>query len=251
MNYDLSWVRRLIISPPFGSRIFNSDNYTRVMGTYTAEPRPGWLRQVIKTVRPVPGGWVNKIGLRNPGLFNVTLTKDRIFSITGFNDHNWLVMLEYIRSQIKILGYFPLIELNLSCPNVHEYNISPDILKLLCSELPIICKLPPVLEVYDLASLCMESGALLLHCCNTLPVPRGGESGRRLFEYNLPIVTTLAAKYPGKIIAGGGIIGLEQIMEYKRAGASYFSISSACFTPCKLPSIIRIVNKLERWKRVN
>ena len=57
------------IGPPFGNYIYLP--YTiPIKGSYTFEKRPGLFTQIIKTLRYDfdKGGWINKIGLRNPGL---------------------------------------------------------------------------------------------------------------------------------------------------------------------------------------
>ena len=57
------------ISPPFGNYL-NLNNTMSIKGSYTLEPRSGLLSQIAKTLRYsfVYNGWVNKIGLRNPGI---------------------------------------------------------------------------------------------------------------------------------------------------------------------------------------
>ena len=53
----------IYISPPFGNYISLKDCYS-VAGTYTYFRRKGLIKQVLKTLRPVKGGWRNSIGLR-------------------------------------------------------------------------------------------------------------------------------------------------------------------------------------------
>ena len=58
----------LFIAAPFGNYLKFS-NTLSVVGTYTLHPRKGRLKQIIKTLRYVPGdGWVNRLELRNPGI---------------------------------------------------------------------------------------------------------------------------------------------------------------------------------------
>lgn len=86
---------------------------------------------------------------------------------------------------------------------------------------------------------CVESGVRYMHLSNTLPTPRGGESGRRLFGYNVPFVARIAGRYPEiTIIAGGGIYSPEAMKVYQQAGATHFSLSTVFFTPWRVPSIL-------------
>ena len=57
------------ISPPFGNYI-NLPHTTSIKGSYALEPRSGLLPQILKTLRYSfqHNGWINKIGLRNPGI---------------------------------------------------------------------------------------------------------------------------------------------------------------------------------------
>ena len=244
MNDALEWIKPLIISPPFGSRLPSSKNYTRVVGSYTWQKRPGWLMQVARTVRPTAkGGWVNKIGLRNPGIRNITFRPDRIYSVVGFTDNEWLDIAHYLdHLSRRWIGRFA-VELNLSCPNTEDYVISDRALNLICSRMPIIAKLPPTAAADILAERCMEAGVMKLHLSNTLPHPNGGESGPELFRVNLPIVQRMAKRYPGKIIAGGGVYDPSYYYVYKEAGAWRVSVASVLFTPWKFPAIVRAANK--------
>ena len=58
----------LFISPPFGNYI-NLPKTTPIRGSFTLNERKGKWKQIFKTLRYIPGvGWINKIGLRNPGI---------------------------------------------------------------------------------------------------------------------------------------------------------------------------------------
>ena len=55
------------------NNIDGNNSYTEfipVKGSFTLEPRDGLILQIIKTLRYsfTYKGWVNKIGLRNPGI---------------------------------------------------------------------------------------------------------------------------------------------------------------------------------------
>ena len=68
------------ISAPFGNFLQHSTfarNAICVTGTFTLKPRPGRLKQILKTLRYVKSeagwGWRNQLGLRNPGIFKLSL----------------------------------------------------------------------------------------------------------------------------------------------------------------------------------
>ena len=83
INSNTSNTKQLFISPPFGnyfpSVIINelitkvqktNVQTTSIVGSFTLEPRPGLLSQIIKTLRysTEHQGWINKIGFRNKGI---------------------------------------------------------------------------------------------------------------------------------------------------------------------------------------
>jgi dihydroorotate dehydrogenase len=80
----------------------------------------------------------------------------------------------------------------------------------------------------------------LLHCSNTISTERGGESGKRLKALNLPIVERVAKRFPTiPIIAGGGIYSPQDVVDYRNAGATLFSLSTVFFTPWRVPAILK------------
>ena len=64
---------KYFIAAPFGNYL-KFKNAISVKGTFTVNPRPGRLKQIVKTLRYVKTeagwGWRNQLGLRNPGLFD-------------------------------------------------------------------------------------------------------------------------------------------------------------------------------------
>ena len=76
------------INPPF-SNYLNLPNTISIKGSYTLERRDGLLSQIFKTLRYSLeyGGWVNKIGLRNPGIdYGITKYKpNNILSLALLN----------------------------------------------------------------------------------------------------------------------------------------------------------------------
>ena len=59
------------ISPPFGNYLhFNNADCISIRGSFTLQPRDGLWLQILKTLRYSwkEQGWINQIGLRNPGI---------------------------------------------------------------------------------------------------------------------------------------------------------------------------------------
>src|ERR1019366_2202583 len=222
-------MKKFIISPPFGNWI-DSKKFTSVLGSFTWKARPGLLKHALKTFRPYEGGWINKIGLRNKGIRSIPYFEDRfIYSVVGLEDDDWERILYYIPPNTNV-------EVNLGCPNVHEYGIPPSIMKDYCTKFNVIAKLSPDENIKETAAMCIEAGVQKLHVSNTLSDPngKGGISGRRLFRMNLDNVYVLSQKYPGKIIAGGGIYDKHVLRAYEWAGATNFSLSTVWLTPWRV-----------------
>lgn len=226
-------LKPLLISPPFGNWI-NRPYATSIRGSFTWHPRHGLLYHTLRSLRPIRGGWVNQIGLRNPGLQRIKFDETAIYSLVGLEHDDWDRMLALCQPNIAI-------EINLGCPNVHRYGIPPETLRQFCQRFPlVIAKLPPTPMVDELAAMCVDVGVRYLHLCNTIPTARGGESGRRLFALTLPIVERIAARYSDiTIIAGGGIYDADQLNSYSRAGATHFSLATIWFTPWRVPSVVQ------------
>jgi dihydroorotate dehydrogenase len=219
-----------LISPPFGNWI-GSDKCTSVLGSFTWERRPGLIYNTLRSFRRVKGGWINQIGLRNPGIRSIKSFESRhVYSMVGLEEGDWERMLEYCPPGIHV-------EVNLGCRNVHDYGIPVEVLKDYCRKFSVMAKLSPDENVDAMAAMCIEAGVGLLHLSNTVATPRGGLSGMPLFEVNLPIVTRLAARYPGRIVAGGGIYNRDILQAYERAGATYFSLSTVWLTPWRVKTI--------------
>lgn len=231
----------LVISAPFGNYIQPS-GATPTLGTFTAKERPGRWWQVLRTVRYYPrlGAWVNKIGLRNPGIEWLTQRAgagqvnlaDKIVSVHGFTADEWTLLVERAAS-LRPLA----VELNMSCPNVGHIDW-PDWLfgRAVESGVRTIVKLPPV-NFEQMTEHALGAGVRTLHCCNTLPVPAGGVSGKPLKPVALQCIRAvreiaLAHRVDGlTIIGGGGITTPTDIDEYIDAGAAHVAIGTKVMNP--------------------
>ena len=78
-----------------------------------------------------------------------------------------------------------------------------------------------------------------IHACNTLPIDKGGLSGKELVPYTSKFVKQIKDSYPDiEVIAGGGIDSLKDIDYYKSIGADHVSLGTVCFNPLKLRKLI-------------
>ena len=215
------------IAAPFGNYLHKPDMYS-VMGTYTLQPRPGLLKQILKTLRYSfhYNGWTNKLGLRNPGI-ETAINKyyqnpsRRIISLYGFNKGEWETLAKYTRGMKQ--------ELNLSCPNVENkfhntgcpVELFPD----------AILKMSPLTTEEEIV-MYMERGVRRWHFSNTLPVSQGGLSGKTLMQYNRKLIKfTLSEDKRAKVIGGGGITSMSDVRFYKDLGCIGVSLGSVCFLP--------------------
>lgn len=234
-------MKEIIISPPFGAYVRHKDA-TSVLGSYTWKRRPGRLLKSLQfiydnLVHPVEGGWRNRIGLRNPGIVSLSALSDKfIYSIVGLEPDEWeciyYLLLEKSHSRPVHL------EINLGCGNVHEYEIDKAVLRRYCDAFVVTAKLPAGPHGDRVAGMCVDAGVGFLHVGNTLPGPTGSISGLPLQHVNLGAVERLARTYSVPIIGGGGIYSYDDLLAYRRAGASHFSLCTVWFRPRQALRII-------------
>ncbi len=245
-------MKPIIISPPFGSYI-SSPLATKVLGSLTLHPRPGRFWKTVQffldnILHPVPGGYRNRIGLRNPGITNVGVLSDHyIYSIVGMEKYDWeaiLIVLNNIPQDVSD-GNLIHLELNLGCRNVHDYGIESSTLREYCKYFRITVKLPlDETKIFNIAEMCVDSGVDYLHCSNGLLSDLGMLSGRPAKQVNLPLVEKMATLYPHiPIIAGGGIYQWQDILDYRNVGATYFSTSTIWFRPWRAQALLERYDK--------
>ena len=219
------------IAPPFGNYLHRPDMYS-VMGTYTLLPRPGLLKELLKTLRysHFHKGWTNRLGLRNPGIergINKYYVQPhrRIISIYGFNYGEWKTLAEYTRG-IRV-------ELNLRCPNVGMKGNTGCPVELFDTS-HVIVKVSPHTTENEIVSY-MERGVRKWHFSNTLPISQGGLSGKTLMTYNAKLIKfTLGEDKCARIIGGGGVTNMSDVRFYKDLGCIGVSLGTVCFIPFAL-----------------
>ena len=225
-----------------------------VKGT-TKEPRFG---NPTPRIAECDNGLINSVGLQNPGIENVInkefpklkkrYSKKIIANISGFSVDEYAFLANIMSAQ-DMVG---IIEVNVSCPNVHSGGMSfgTDI-KSVCevvkavkghSTKPVYVKLTPnVTDVCEIAKACENEGADGLSLINTLLGMRinlktkqpiiankmGGYSGKAVFPVALRMVYQVYESVSIPIIGIGGISDAEDVIEMMLAGASAVQIGSA------------------------
>ena len=237
-----------------------------VKGT-TREPRFG---NPAPRIAETEGGMLNAVGLQNPGIDRVLAeelprlreiySKPIIHNISGFS------MDEYVECCAKADAspYTDIIEVNVSCPNVHHGGMSfgtdPNMVhdvtkavKAVCRK-PVYLKLSPnVTDIVSIAKACAEGGADGLSLINTLMGMRidlkkrapilanttGGLSGPAVFPVALRMVWQVYEAVDLPIIGMGGVSTAEDVAEMMLAGATAVQVGAANLVdPCACKKII-------------
>lgn len=238
-------------------------------------PRITWTRS----------GMINAIGLANPGLEGwrndvaprIKDVETRVIgSIAGDSIEDYV---EVARAMDACEG-LDLVELNVSCPNVHsglEFGADPGALReLVCSVhaaapgLDLIVKLSPIVvgtphTIVDLSRVAIDSGAKALTLTNTVPAmgidvntrepilanTTGGLSGPAIHPIVVRLVhlvyTRFAKEAQVDIIAAGGVTRWEDAAEFILAGATAVQVGAGNFAD---PKAGRKVDRgLSKWMR--
>ena len=215
-----------------------------------------------------PMGLMNSIGLQNPGVewfieheLADMLTIDTL-TLVNLGGHS---MDDYIRGAALLdTTDAPVIELNISCPNVDAggmaFGIQCHSASAVVREVrkvtdkTLIVKLSPNAEnIVDIAVACEEAGADAVSLVNTFqamaidvhtrrPVfHRGtaGLSGPAIFPIALRMVRDVCKAVQIPVVGLGGIATGEDAVAMILAGAAAVQIGTAAFThPLRLPKII-------------
>ena len=226
------------ISAPFGNFLQHSTfakNAICVTGTFTLKPRPGRLKQILRTLRYVrtEKGWTwrNQLGLRNPGIFNgiENTNSNSVMSISSLEPNDWKILYEIVPKDMSV-------ELNISCPNVDAH---PNLTKTFAKDKRKWCivKVPPTITPKQLDKI-VSLGYNCIHASNTVPTAKGGLSGKMIMPYTLKIIDYMKNNHNDvTMIAGGGVYSKQDAKNYLDAGADHISLGSVCFTPWKIKGI--------------
>ncbi|MBD5348619.1 MAG: dihydroorotate dehydrogenase [Bacteroides sp.] len=233
----------------------------------TLHPRYG---NPLPRVAECEGGMINSVGLQNPGIHAVIaeeLPKMRkafdgpiIANISGFSVDEYRECCRLIDGEEQV----SIIELNVSCPNVHgggmSFGTCPDsvaeVVKAVkeVSSLPVYVKLSPnVTDIVSIAKAAEDAGADGLCLINTLlgmridlktrrPVvanTMGGFSGAAVFPVAVRMVWQVAHACKIPVIGCGGVTTADNVLEMMMAGARAVEVGTAnLINPWACPEII-------------
>ncbi len=221
----------------------------------TAAPRFG---NPTPRIAECTAGMINSVGLQNPGIdavitqelpkLKACFHKPVIANISGFSLDEYVSCCEKIDREEQV----GLIEVNVSCPNVHNGGMAFGTCPESAAEVtravkavtrkPVYIKLSPnVTDIAEIARACEEAGADGISLINTLlgmridlktrkPVianKMGGFSGSAIFPVALRMVYQVyeAVKIP--IIGMGGVSTAEDVLEMMLAGATAVQVGAA------------------------
>ena len=233
---------KIFIAAPFGNYL-SYDNTISVTGSWTLKHRAGFWKRLWRIASSLRydfklKGWVNKLGLPNEGI-EVGLKKtssDQILSIAGIERNDWIELESKIPEKQSL-------ELNLSCPNITERTVWNDLPVYFLGNKRKWCiaKVSPLITPEQLGFLIDEVGFTQLHLCNTLPVLKGGLSGRELIPYVLNHLEFIRNEWGDgvELIAGGGVNSFGVANDYLAAGAKHLSLGGGCFNPLKTKKLIQ------------
>lgn len=224
-----------------------------IKGT-TKEPRFG---NPTPRIAECTAGLVNSIGLQNPGIDAViekeiprlkeVYYKPIISNISGFSVDEYV---ECCAKMDKVKGV-DILEVNISCPNVHNGGMSfgtlPENAEKVTKAVkavttkPVFVKLTPnVTDIVEIAKACEQGGADGISLINTSQGMRidlkkrrpiiankmGGFSGRAIFPIALKMVYQVyeAVKLP--IMGIGGVSSAEDVIEMMMAGATAVQVGA-------------------------
>ncbi len=231
-----------------------------VLGTFsfkgtTLHPRFG---NPTPRIAECTSGMINAVGLQNPGVDKVIseelpklkqcFHKPVIANVSGFSVDEYAECARKLDAEAQV----GLIEVNVSCPNVHgggmTFGTDPKAaaevtraVKAVCKK-PVYIKLTPnVTDIAAIARACEEAGADGISLINTLlgmridlrrrrPVianTMGGFSGSAVFPVALRMVWQVYEAVHIPIIGIGGVSSAEDVIEMMLAGATAVQVGAA------------------------
>lgn len=204
-------------------------------------------------------GLINAVGLQNPGVDEVIRHEmpalraiyngPIIANVSGFNVEDYAYVCQRIDQETDAA----ILEVNISCPNVHNggmaFGTTPEAAAEVTRAVkavtrkPVYMKLSPnVTDITAIARACVEAGADGLCLINTVLGMRidirrrkaivanryGGYSGPGIFPIALRMVNQVRQACPKTPIIGcGGVGSAEDVIEMMMAGANAVEIGAA------------------------
>lgn len=234
----------------------------------TRDPRFGNL---TPRIAECPAGLINSVGLQNPGVEAViarelpklkeVFHKPVMANVSGFSVEDYAYTCEKLDREDQV-GW---LEVNISCPNVHNggmaFGVTPEgaaeVTKAVkaVTKKPVIMKLSPnVTDVAAIARSCEAAGADGISLINTVLSMRidlktkkpvvanvmGGLSGPAVFPLALRMVWQVCEAVSIPVVGMGGVSSAEDVIEMMLAGASAVEVGAANLVdPCACQKIVR------------
>ena len=238
----------------------------------------------LPRIAECPAGMLNAVGLQNPGVDEVIRHEipalraiyrgPIIANVSGFSIEEYAYVCERMDRETDAA----ILEVNISCPNVHNggmaFGTTPEAagevtraVKAVTAK-PVYMKLSPnVTDIVSIARACVENGADGLCLINTVLGMRidirrrqpvlanryGGYSGPGIFPIALRMVNQVRHACPDTPIIGcGGISSAEDVIEMLMSGANAVEIGAANLTqPNLCAQIIDRLPKLMNELKIN
>ncbi len=233
------------------NRIYQAGAGAVVTKSLSKEPWEGYPNPTIFGVKG--GGWLNAVGLSNPGATNFAkmISSNRdipiIVSLVGSIENDFEFMIKEFEN-INVLAY----ELNLSCPHVAKVGLEvgddPVLVQKIVRKVKSITDVPVIAKVglgttnyLDTVDAACKAGIDAITAINTLramaidveterPILSnkiGGLSGTPIKPVAVRCVYEISSQYEIPIIGCGGISDWQDAIEFILAGASAVQIGSA------------------------
>jgi len=205
-----------------------------------------------------PAGMINSVGLQNPGVDHVIahelpemknyFHKKVIANVSGFSIEDYAYTCEKLDKEDQV----GILEVNVSCPNVHHGGMSFGTSPASAAEVtkavkavttkPVYIKLSPnVTDIVSIAKACEEAGADGISLINTMMGMRidlktkkpviankmGGYSGKGIFPVAVRMVYQVYEAVDIPIIGMGGVSTAEDVIELMLAGATAVQVGAA------------------------
>ena len=233
------------------NRLYRSGAGAVVTKSLSSEPWEGYPNPTIFSVNG--GGWMNAVGLSNPGASNfakmIESNKDVpiIVSLVGSIPEDFEMMINEFKN-CNVTAF----ELNLSCPHVAKVGLEvgddPELVKKIVTTVKNSTNVPAIAKVglgttnyLNTVKIAVDSGIDAITAINTVramainvetqrPILSnkfGGLSGTPIKPIALRCVYEITSKYDIPVIGCGGISTWEDAVEFFLAGASAIQLGSA------------------------
>jgi len=233
------------------NRLHRSGAGAVVTKSLSIEPWEGYPNPTIFSVNG--GGWMNAVGLSNPGASNFAKMIENnqdvpiIVSLVGSIPEDFEMMIKEF-TNCNVTAF----ELNLSCPHVAKVGLEvgddPELVKKIVTTVKNSTSIPVIAKVglgttnyLNTVKIAIDSGIDAITAINTVramaidvetqrPILSnkfGGLSGTPIKPIALRCVYEIASKYDIPIIGCGGISTWEDAIEFFLAGASAIQLGSA------------------------